>query len=355
MLNYVRRIKRMDVRQVWREKFAINPIIWFICACAVFVIAVLGVFICPTEHVFSSSELASHSVTNDPNNAYVAIRVEVFDLTQLTVVHSVTFSVVLTKQILAYAGTDATKLFPVQVSSGFLLRRISVLIGLLHVSALCNGVTGSVSPWVTLDSSNQTAIVDAKYHDFRAFTNDPRVDWYFETMVQMRYQWRKGFMGYQPNETKNMAQNKRAVVIIDGMVYEMTSSTPGRRAPDGQQAPQGVDVNFMSQDIINMFSQYSGQNVSKLIGNIGYSNDMLARRRSCLRNLFLIGKVDHRNSPQYLFGSNILLAFSIVIVSIIGFRFIVVLLPGAARAPEDHDRFVICPLTCYTKGKKSPF
>ncbi|QRW01556.1 cytochrome b5 [Ceratobasidium sp. AG-Ba] len=281
-------------------KVSINPIIWFICACAVFVIAVLGVFICPTEHVFSSSELASHSVTNDPNNAYVAIRVEVFDLTQLTV-------------ILAYAGTD-------QPSCSL-------------CSALCNGVTGSVSPWVTLDSSNQTAIVDAKYHDFLA----------------------KGFHGYQPNETKNMAQNKRAVVIIDGMVYEMTSSTPGRRAPDGQQAPQGVDVNFMSQDIINMFSQYSGQNVSKLIGNIGYSNDMLARRRSCLRNLFLIGKVDHRNSPQYLFGSNILLAFSIVIVSIIGFRFIVVLLPGAARAPEDHDRFVICPLTCYTKGKKSPF
>ncbi|QRV84830.1 chitin synthase [Ceratobasidium sp. AG-Ba] len=335
MLNYVGRIKRIDVRQAWREKFAINLIIWFICACAVFVIAVLGVLICPTEHVFSSSELASHSVTNDPNNAYVAVRGEVFDLTQLTITHAVKFSIVPPKQILAYAGTDASKLFPVQVS------------------ALCNGVTGSVSPWVTLDSSNQTAIVDAKYHDFRAFTNDPRGDWYYETMVQMRYQWRKGFMGYQPNEIKNMARNKRAVVIIDGMVYEMTGFTPGRRAPDGEQAPQGVDVNFMSQEIINMFSQYSGQDVSKIIGNLGLSNDVLSRQRTCLRNLFLIGKVDHRNSPQCLFATNILLALSIFMVSIIGFKFIAALHFGAPRAPEDHDRFVICQVPCYTEGEES--
>jgi chitin synthase len=114
-LAHVGRIKRMDVRQAWREKFAINMIIWFICACAVFVIAVLGVLICPTEHVFSSSELASHSQTNDPNNVYVAIRGEVFDLTQLAVAHSVQVPVVPTKPILAYGGTDASKLFPVQV------------------------------------------------------------------------------------------------------------------------------------------------------------------------------------------------------------------------------------------------
>lgn len=117
LLSSVGRIKRMDVRQAWREKFAINLIIWFICACAIFVIAVLGLLICPTEHVFSSSELASHSVTNDANNVYAAVRGEVFDLTQLAVAHTIQVPVVPSKSILTYGGADATKLFPVQVSA----------------------------------------------------------------------------------------------------------------------------------------------------------------------------------------------------------------------------------------------
>jgi chitin synthase len=58
------RMKRQDIRQAWREKLALNFIIWFFCACAVFVIAILGLVICPTEHVFSTSELASHSYSS---------------------------------------------------------------------------------------------------------------------------------------------------------------------------------------------------------------------------------------------------------------------------------------------------
>lgn len=229
---------------------------------------------------------------------------------------------------------------------------MAVLI-IVQVSALCNGVSGSVSPWVILDSSNQTSVVDAKYHDFRAFTNDPRADWYFESMVRMRYMYRKGFVGYQPNEIKNMARNKRAVGIIDGLVYETTGFAPGLRAPEGQQAPQGVDTQFMSQEILSMFIQNSGSDVSKLITQLGLSNEVLARQRTCLRNLFVIGKVDNRNSPQCLFATNILLALSIIMVSIIGFKFLAALHFGSPRAPEDHDRFVICQVPCYTEGEES--
>ena len=80
-LRWFGRMKRIDVQQAWREKLALNILIWFICACAVFVIAVLGNLICPTQHVFSTGELASHSETSDPNNVFTAIRGEVFDLT----------------------------------------------------------------------------------------------------------------------------------------------------------------------------------------------------------------------------------------------------------------------------------
>lgn len=116
-LTYIGRMKRMDVRQAWREKLALNLMIWLICGCTVFVIAVLGNLICPTEHVFNQSELQSHSFQNDPNNVYTAVRGEVFDLTQVAATHQRIVPVVPVKNILKYGGLIADNLFPVQVSS----------------------------------------------------------------------------------------------------------------------------------------------------------------------------------------------------------------------------------------------
>jgi chitin synthase len=40
-------------------------------------------------------------------------------------------------------------------------------------------------------------------------------------------------------------------------------------------------------------------------------------------------------------------------VSIIGFKFPASLNFGSAGAPEDHDKFVICQVPCYTEGDNS--
>lgn len=114
LLVYIGRMKRLDVRQAWREKLAINIIIWFICGCAVFVVAILGLLICPTEHVYSAAELASHgSKSGDP---FTSIRGEVFDLNSIAYVHQNIISVVPIKSILKYAGLSSDNIFPVQVS-----------------------------------------------------------------------------------------------------------------------------------------------------------------------------------------------------------------------------------------------
>ena len=115
VLQYIGRMNRIDIRQAWREKLAINMIIWFICGCAVFVIAVLGNLICPREYVFESGEVADHSYQNNPDAAYISIRGEVFDLTKIAQAHGRAVPVVPTKLVLKYGGTDASDLFPVQV------------------------------------------------------------------------------------------------------------------------------------------------------------------------------------------------------------------------------------------------
>nr|XP_031861862.1 uncharacterized protein CI109_002691 [Kwoniella shandongensis]KAA5528934.1 hypothetical protein CI109_002691 [Kwoniella shandongensis] len=342
LLSKVGGMKRQDIRQAWREKLAINMIIWFICGCAIFVIAVLGPLICPTQHVYSSSELASHSYKLNPNNAFVAIRGEVFDLSQFAPTHLTAVSVVPTKSIMQYGGLDASNLFPVQVS------------------ALCDGTTGSISPYVTLDTTN-TSDPFSQYHDFRASTNDSRPDWYAEMMIMMRHRFRVGFRGYTKKEIKSMASAGRAVAIYDGIVYEL--STYIQQNGGGLKTPVGVnltsddqaDRKFMSDQVVSLFTYNAGKDITSLLNGLSSTigSDVVDRQKVCLRNLFIIGKVDTRDSAQCQFSTYILLALSIVMVSIIGFKFLAAVYFGSARAPENHDKFVICQVPCYTEGEDS--
>ncbi|KIJ96334.1 hypothetical protein K443DRAFT_124493 [Laccaria amethystina LaAM-08-1] len=114
-----RGLMEKEALAVWREKLAPNLLIWFICACAVFVIAVLGVVTCPTEHVFSMSELASHPSILSPNNVYTSVRGEVFNLTTVAATHQCVVHVVPTKAILKYGGQSADNIFPVQAPFPF--------------------------------------------------------------------------------------------------------------------------------------------------------------------------------------------------------------------------------------------
>jgi chitin synthase len=207
---------------------------------------------------------------------------------------------------------------------------------------------------VNLDPSNRTDD-NAQYHDFRFFTNDPRPDWYFEAMTQMRWNYRVGFVGYPPKLIKQMAAAGSTVAVYNGLVYDLSPYTkigPGIQAPSGQSAPS-VDKQFMDPSVVSLFQTNAGQDITKRLDSLGIDGDTLARQKVCLRNLFTIGKVDNRNSPACTFSTYILLVLSIFMVSIIGFKFIASINLSSARAPENHDKFVICQIPCYTEGEQS--
>jgi chitin synthase len=48
-----KKFKRKDVRTAWREKLAINYLIWFACAVSIFFIAFFSAVICPKQNVYS--------------------------------------------------------------------------------------------------------------------------------------------------------------------------------------------------------------------------------------------------------------------------------------------------------------
>jgi chitin synthase len=339
------RMKRKDVRMAWREKFAINLIIWFSCGVAIFFIVAFPGLVCPTQHVYSAAELSSHN-GKDGHSSYIAIRGVVFDLDKFMPGHYP--DIVPESALKKYAGVDATGLFPVQVS------------------ALCQGKSGSVDPTVLLDyrptniSGSATTIsgtdTNSVYHDFRHFTNDSRPDWFYEQMMMLKANYLKGYVGYTPKYLNTLGKKSQSIGSINGKVYDLTSYIAGGRltkAPPGETVPSDVDTDFMDNNVVSLFQSLPGQDLSKHWENLRIDSALRQRMQLCLDNLFFVGHVDTRNSAQCEFARYFILAISILICSIIVFKFLAALQFGRKNVPENLDKFIICQVPAYTEDEES--
>lgn len=346
LIRWLGRMPRKDVRLAWREKLAINFMIWFSCLFYVFLIIVFPKVLCPTQHVYSAAELSSHD-GKGKDSSYVAIRGVVFDLGTFMPAHYP--SIIPQKSLKAYAGLDATDLFPVQVS------------------ALCQGVNDTgVSPQVTLDykSTNITGTAtvisgtdtNSKYHDFRSFTNDSRPDWFYEQMIYLQGNYKKGNIGYTATYVKTLANKEESIAILHGKVYDFTTYIKGGRrleAPSGQNVTVGTSTDFMSPLVVDLFQQRAGQDISRYWTALDIDLALRNRMQTCLDNLFYVGNVDTRNSIKCQFAEYLILAISIILVSVIGFKFFAALQFGKKNIPENLDKFVICQVPAYTEDEDS--
>ncbi|KAJ4524957.1 hypothetical protein HRR83_000598 [Exophiala dermatitidis] len=344
-IKWIGGMKRKDVRTAWREKFAINLLIWLSCGLVVFFIIVFPELICPKQNVYSAAELSAHD-GKGKHSAYVAIRGQVFDLGAFMPNHYP--KIIPQSSLKKYAGVDATGLFPVQVS------------------ALCQGKDGRVDPTVQLDYtatniSGTAAVISStdanrKYHDFRYFTNDSRPDWFYEQMIMLKANYRKGSIGYTPQYVKTLAKKSKSIAILNDRVYDFTTYNEGGRsvrAPPGEEVPSGVDTDFMDSLVVDLFTQRAGHDVTKYWNALPLDPGLRSRMQLCLDNLFFVGVTDTRNSPRCLFARYILLAVSILLCSVIGFKFFAALQFGGKNVPENLDKFVICQVPAYTEDEDS--
>ncbi|KAI5359038.1 Putative cytochrome b5-like heme/steroid binding domain, myosin head, motor domain, chitin synthase [Septoria linicola] len=347
LIRTVGRMPRKDVRMAWREKLAINMMIWLSCAFVVFFMIGFPALICPTQHVYSLEELTSYNGKDD-NSAYIAIRGVVFDLDAFMPAHYP--SIVPQSALKKYAGTEATNLFPVQVS------------------AMCQGQTeDGIDPavqlsFVTYNYSGSTASVsaqdtNAQYHDFRWATNDSRPAWFIEQMIMLQGHYFKGHIGYSPQYLKTLADKQNYIAYINGRVYDFTDYIAGGRAP---QYPPGTDrpstapdSNFMADVVVDLFQQRSGQDVTKYWDALNIDPGLRNRMETCMNNLFYVGDLDTRSSPQCQFAKYILLAISLLLVSVICFKFLAALQFGKKNVPENLDKFVIATVPAYTEDEES--
>ncbi|KAI0161754.1 glycosyltransferase family 2 protein [Hypoxylon sp. FL1284] len=345
LIRYVGRMPRKDIRMAWREKVAINMMIWLSCCIAAFFIVIFPMLICPTQHVYSSEELSSYD-GKDGHMAYAAIRGQVFDIGAYAPQHYPPY--LPTKTVTQYGGLDITSLFPIQVS------------------ALCQGKLGSVNPAVTLDykSTNVTGSanvinsqdLNAHYHDFRSFTSLPQPFWFYEKM-QMMKSYKKGTVGYSAQYVSTLGSKQNSIAILNGRVYDLTKYIIGGRhvvVPDGEPMPDDPTiVDFMDDLVVDLFQQKAGSDVTKLWQALEIDSGMRSRMQLCLDNLFYVGDVDTRNSAKCLFAQYLVLAVSIILCSIIGFKFLAALQFGGKNVPENLDKFVMCQISAYTEDEES--
>ncbi|KAG0970469.1 hypothetical protein G6F31_000872 [Rhizopus arrhizus] len=337
-------MKRKDIQIAWREKFTLCTIILLMSGFIIWFLVFFGKLICPVQYVFSQSELQSHSSNG---NGYVAIRGEVFYLTEFAPHHWAT-QVISVSGIDSYAGKDVSDLLPVQVS------------------ALCQGVNGTVSEYVSLDYHFNLTDGYSKFHDFRAWTGDYRPDWYYEKIMYLRKNYKLGTMGYTKAEVHKQATQLTDVsgvpmtktwAILNGSVYDLTFYVAGARSIQIPKNAANVntsaaDINFLSDDVVNLFQQKAGQDISQDWLSLSLDYETRRRQEVCLRNLFYAGAVDERSSARCIFSEYLLLIVTIFLCLIIVFKFLAALQFGSAPPLDAHDKFVICQVPCYTEGEE---
>ena len=187
-LKWFGRMRRKDVQTAWREKLAINILIWLLCGLAIFIIIPFPTLLCPKSNVLLPSEVQQKSLKSSPNYVLTSIRGKVFDLTNFQPSHYPSF--ITARDVLNYGGADSSQLFPVQIS------------------ALCDGVSGQIDPAVFFTTPAVDSDVNINYHDFRYFTNDYRPDWYFYQMQNLKKQYQVADVGFTASMLQDLQKFK---------------------------------------------------------------------------------------------------------------------------------------------------
>ncbi|TPX33598.1 chitin synthase [Synchytrium microbalum] len=306
-------MKRADVRMAGREKIAICIIIFFCCCALLFFIIGFGRVICPRQPILTAQELASYK---DPKDVWVSAYGRVYQINDLVKNHATSYNVQ-NYQFASYLGQDVSNLF------------YKVPLWNMY----CPGIPQPQAGWDNVASRPSSGYA----HNGLDSNN--------QTKLYMEYMNRyvKYRLGYDVEFIAEKASQSVRYIIIYDNVYDVSSYYNAANHPFG--------INGYAESIFN--SKF-GQDASSAWNDFRKSNATLAAQQmNCMNNMFYIGAVDHRNDFLCQFSNYILLASTVLLMSVIGFKFLAALQCGSTRDPEDLDKFVIIQVPCYTESNES--
>ena len=287
-------MKRADIQQAWREKLALCILIFFLSAVTLFFITGFSLILCPRDDLYDLGELSNH---NDVNaDLWMAVWGSIYDVTVLRRTHSTG-----PELMDDFAGQDASECFLLDPS----------LCGL------------EANPLLTFNSTK------CWNHDLGS------------SLPILNPKNRRIWKGYLAHRKDSIARDHGKAdswwIINDGNVYDMTNY-------------RKTNQKYLGDDVTSIVYQFPGSDATAAFKRIGTKGRAAL---NCMNKIHFVGKVDTRDSPQCLFANTLLLAATGVLVGITVIKFLSALQLGSKGDPEDHDRFVICMVPCYTEGEES--
>jgi chitin synthase len=324
-------MKERERQLAWREKFALCVIIFFMNITVLFVIIGTGYLICPKDPRFPAQSPGEVSGRFEVDrNAAVYMYGDYYVIPSIVRTHVSAYMDQLSASPEYFRsevlGRDVTWMFPIQNSAGQSRCRMNVPPQFRLVPD-----QPPTTKWVQHGTTGGRASALQIYESLKPYRGGPivvGVD-YLQEIVQ-----------------KN-PQTKRYIILNDN-AYDLSPFY------DLSLNPSQRDSWFLGTYFKDMadFHTRGGQ-----VGDATASFNRLRsldpnqynRVRECLDFMFRVGGIDRRNDIQCLIANYILLAASVVLVSVIGFKFFAALQFPGKKTPEDHDKFVICQVPCYTE------
>ncbi|CAK7198179.1 hypothetical protein SEUCBS139899_000837 [Sporothrix eucalyptigena] len=340
LLRYVGRMKRPDVRMAWREKLVLCMLIALLNGIIVFWIVAFGRLLCPNyDKAWTSTELSSHQGASD---FWVAIHGKVYDISKFwKIQHS------------DIVGRDVTSA-NMEPLAGLVLDPYFAPPLVLSCPGLVTDDTLALSFNTTLNDP------DAEHTSGALQTvtssNLHTSDWYTATFEPNIKPYYHGQLVWSKKEIESQGtQNNYEWVIYEGDVYDLSNYFYTLSLMNNL-----AQYEFLNSDLTNAVKSAPGTDITTTWNNLiaSAANNKtaaanIANSLNCIKNNFYVGVPDFRSTPRCKVDGYVLLAFTIVIFTIIGIKFLSALQFGSKRRPAPQDKFVICQVPAYTEGEDS--
>jgi len=338
VLRYVGRMKRPDVRMAWREKLVLVFIIFLINATIIFWIIEFGRLLCPnSDKAWNQRQVDTHQGDND---FWVSIHGRVYDISKFWKLQHSDMEIKTTNDAMQpFAGLNLDDYFqpPLTVACPGIVTDDKLF--------LYPNATAPLYPDAVHAAGPQQLRKDTKLED---------INWYADTFLPRIKEYYHGDLVVKKSTVKNDGQNNNHYwFILNGKIYDLTYYFYTLNLQNNLAAYAFLDPTIQQMVQDNPGLDITGKWNENFASSNGSQQVVIQNTLNCFNNAFYSGIPDFRDSVQCQINNWILLAFTIILCTVILTKFLAALQFGSKRRPSPQDKFVICQVPAYTEGEDS--
>ncbi|KAI9789399.1 MAG: hypothetical protein M1816_006059 [Peltula sp. TS41687] len=331
MLRYVGRMRRPDVRMAWREKLVLVFLIGLLNAIVIFYIIEFGRLLCPNyDKAWNEKEVGQHQGDDD---FWVSVHGKVYDITKFwKLQHSDTNIETTTTNMQPFGG---------QKLDGYFMPPLIIA---------CPGLVTDEN--VVLQPNTTLLYPEAIHTSGPRFEANPTtarhdINWYTNKFLPRMKEYYKGDLVTDAKTVRSEGQNlNHQWVIVHNKIYDLTDYFYTLKRQNN--LPQ---YSFLPDDVEELIKRNPGGDITDLWEkNLNHTTNL--NSLNCLNDAFYVGTTDYRKSARCQVNNYILLAFTIILCTVILAKFLAALQLGSKRRPAAQDKFVICQVPAYTEGEE---